>query len=212
MLSLNVGSNINQVSGWLTNVQRKQLPFATAVALQSTAYDVKRKQIGRTFPGAFETRNQNFAKGVLIVEPGKRSPRKNVNKRNLHAAVYAIDRVADYLEKHARGGIKRPTGQWISIPTRHIKRTAKGKVGKAKRPRNIVNKPNVFFRHQGPTPDIVRRPRGKGKSLEVLYQLVPLARIPKRLRFYEDAAKVVQRRMVPNFKKSFERAVRTARR
>ena len=42
--------------------------------------------------------------------------------------------------------------------------------------------------------------------------LVPMARIPKRLRFYEDAAKVVQQRMVPNFKKSFERAVRTARR
>ena len=40
--------------------------------------------------------------------------------------------------------------------------------------------------------------------------LMPLARIPKRLRFYEDAAKVVQRRMVPNFKKSFERAVRSA--
>ena len=39
-----------------------------------------------------------------------------------------------------------------------------------------------------------------------------LALIPKRLRFYEDAAKVVQGRMVPNFKKSFERAVRTARR
>ena len=96
--------------------------------------------------------------------------------------------------------------------THDIKRTAAGKIGKAKRPRNIVNKPNVFFRHQGPTPDIVRRPRGKGKSIEVLYQLVLLARIPKRLRFYEDAAKVVQRRMVPNFKKSFERALRTARR
>ena len=40
--------------------------------------------------------------------------------------------------------------------------------------------------------------------------MVPMARIPKRLRFYEDAAKVVQKRMVPNFKKSFERAVRTA--
>lgn len=39
-----------------------------------------------------------------------------------------------------------------------------------------------------------------------------LACIPKRLRFYEDAAKVVQRRMVPNSKKSFERAVRTVRR
>jgi hypothetical protein len=39
-----------------------------------------------------------------------------------------------------------------------------------------------------------------------------LARIPKRLRFYEDAAKVVQRLMVPNFKKSFEKALKTARR
>ena len=41
---------------------------------------------------------------------------------------------------------------------------------------------------------------------------MPLARIPKRLRFYEDAAKVVRKRMVPNFRKSFERVVRTARR
>ena len=35
---------------------------------------------------------------------------------------------------------------------------------------------------------------------------------PKRLRFYEDAAKVVQKRMVLNLKKSFERVVQTARR
>ncbi|MFP6777944.1 MAG: hypothetical protein VCB06_06175 [Alphaproteobacteria bacterium] len=34
----------------------------------------------------------------------------------------------------------------------------------------------------------------------------------ERPHFYVEVAKVVQRRMVPNFKKSFERAVRTARR
>ena len=34
----------------------------------------------------------------------------------------------------------------------------------------------------------------------------------ERPHFCEDAAKVVQRRTGPNFKKSFERAVRTARR
>jgi len=44
-----------------------------------------------------------------------------------------------------------------------------------------------------------------------LERCVALKDQPTRLRFYEDAAKVVQRRMVPNFKKSFERAVRTAR-
>ena len=69
------------------------------------------------------------------------------------------------------------------------------------------------FRYHGTrTVGIRFRRRGKGKPLEVLYQLVPLARLTKRLRFYEDAVKVVQRRMVPNFKKSFEQAVRTARR
>ncbi len=40
------------------------------------------------------------------------------------------------------------------------------------------------------------------------FLLALLARIPKRLRFYEDAAKVVQRRIVPNFKEFFERGVR----
>ena len=47
------------------------------------------------------------------------------------------------------------------------------------------------------------RRRGKGRNGCLL---VPLARIPKRLRFYEDAAKVVRKRMVPNFRRSFERA------
>ena len=168
MLSLNVGSNIGEVAGWLNNVQRKQLPFATAGALTSTAFDVRKQVVEKTFPRAFTTRNTRFATNILEVKPAK--------KRELTATLFD-KKGRDYLELHARGGIKRPTGQWISIPTRHIKRTAKGKVGKAKRPRNIVNKPNVFFRHQGPTPDIVRRPRGKGKQLEVLYQLVPLARI-----------------------------------
>ena len=135
MLSLNVGSNINQVAGWLTNVQRKQLPFATAGALTATAFDVRKHVIERTFPRDFDQRNKRLAAAALRVE--------KANKRKLCAAVY--DRLGrEYLETQARGGIKRSTGQWISIPTKHIQRTAAGKIGKAKRPQNIVNEPNVF--------------------------------------------------------------------
>ncbi len=36
--------------------------------------------------------------------------------------------------------------------------------------------------------------------------------VDELLRFYKDAAKVVQKRMVPNLKQSFKRAVQTARR
>ena len=108
MLSLNVGSNINQVAGWLTNVQRKQLPFATAGALTDTAFDVRKHVVEKTFPRDFDLKNKRFAAATLRVE--------KANKRKLRAAVY--DRLGrEYLETQARGGIKKPRGQWISIPT-----------------------------------------------------------------------------------------------
>ena len=65
MLSLNVGSNINQVAGWLTNVQRKQLPFATAGALTDTAFDVRKHVVEKTFPRDFDLRNKRFAGAAL---------------------------------------------------------------------------------------------------------------------------------------------------
>ena len=204
MLNLNVGSNINQVSGWLTNVQRKQLPFATAGALTDTAFDVRKHVVEKTFPRDFDLRNKRFAGAALRVD--------KANKRKLRAAVYdPLGR--EYLETHARGGIKKPIdGRNIAIPTQHIKRTASGKLSAAKRPRAVLGKPNTFIGWTSRGVQILQKGRCKSASIKTFYQLVPMARIPKRLRFYEDAAKVVQRRMVPNFKKSFERAVRTARR
>ena len=80
MLSLNVGSNIDQVAGWLTNVPRKQLPFATAGALTSTAFDIRKHVIEKTFPRDFDLRNKRFAVATLRVE--------KANKRKLRAAVY----------------------------------------------------------------------------------------------------------------------------
>ena len=103
-------------------------------------------------------------------------------------------------------------GRNIAIPTQHIKRTASGKVGAAKRPRAVLGKPNTFIRRTSSGGQILQKGRRKSAPLKTLYQLVPLARIPKRLRFCEDPAKVVQKPMVLNFKESFERAVGTARR
>ena len=65
MLSLNVGSNIGEVAGWLTNVQRKQLPCATAGALTATAFDVRKHVVEKTFPRDFGLRNKRFA-GVAL--------------------------------------------------------------------------------------------------------------------------------------------------
>ena len=204
MISLNVVSNIGEVAGWLNGVQRKQLPFATAGALTSTAFDVRKHAVEKTFPRDFNLKNKRFAAATLRVE--------KASKRKLRAAVY--DRLGrEYLETQARGGIKKPIdGRNIAIPTQHIKRTKSGKVSAAKRPRAIVDKPNTFIRRGSRGGQILQKGRRKGAPLKTLYQLVPAATIPKRLSFYEDAAKVVQRRLVPNFRQSFDRAMRTARR
>ena len=168
MLSLNVGSNINQVAGWLTNVQRKQLPFATAGALTDTAFDVRKHVVEKTFPRDFDLKNKRFAGATLRVD--------KANKRNLRAAVY--DRLGrEYLETQARGGIKRPIdGRNIAIPTQHTKRTASGKVGAAKRPRAVLGKPNTFIRRTSSGGQILQKGRRKSAPLKTLYQLVPLAR------------------------------------
>ena len=63
--SSKVTSNVNEVAGWLTNVQRKQLPFATAGALTDTAFDVRKHVVEKTFPRDFGLRNKRFA-GVAL--------------------------------------------------------------------------------------------------------------------------------------------------
>lgn len=218
MLSLNVGSNIGEVAGWLNTVQRKQLPFATAVALQNTAFDVRRKAVGDTFPSAFTSRNRTFAKGVLIVEPSrtKGAARRRVDKRKLHAAVYARDHVTDYLETHARGGHKIPfDGKHLAIPVRELRdrRGARG-IPKSYRPKAVLAKKKSFINTTRKTGQlmILQRKTKKQYPLRAFYILEPRAKITKSLRFYEDAAKVVQRRLAPNFRQSFDKAMRTAKR
>ena len=88
-------------------------------------------------------------------------------------------------------------------------RTASGKVGAAKLPRAVaehVYLPNVEWRA-----DTTEGPAQERTAQDAL-SASAAGTNTKRLRFYEDAAKTVQRRMVPNFRKSFEGMVRTARR
>jgi len=206
-MSLNVGSNIGEVAGWLNTVQRKQLPFATAGALTSTAFDVRKHAVEKTFPRDFDIHNKRFPSAALRVE--------KATKRKLRAAVY--DRLAlDYLVRLSEGGMKvAHDGQHVAIPVRELggRRGARG-MPKSLRPKAVLAKKRTFINQTRKTGQlmILRRKTKKQRPLEGLYILEKQANVPKQLGFYEDAAKVVQRRLVPNFRQSFDRAMRTARR
>ena len=202
-MQINVKSNITTFQKAMNAFGRDQIPFATANALTSTAFDVRKQIVDKTYPDSFTVRNKRFASQMFRVE--------KANKRNLTAAVF--DRLGrDYMTNQAEGGIKRPRGNHIAIPSRLIKRTASGKVPKGKQPRNVLGGKGYRTKLKSGQEVIAQQVgRGAARKQQVLYLLEKVARIPKRFPFYEDAATTTRRKFDRNFKKSFVKALQTAR-
>lgn len=201
-LVMNMETNISTMAKALDAFGKDQIPFATANALTSTAFVIREHIVERTYPEAFTERNKRFAGTAFRVD--------KANKRNLEARVF--DRLGkDFLALQAMGGIKRPRGSTISIPTDEINRTGRG-VAKARRPRALLAGGKRAFRQKAKSgQDAIMQRRGKARyPLKVLYIQEPSAKIDKRFNFYEDAKRTAQKVFDDKFKISFARAKKTA--
>lgn len=200
MQEIRVKADVSGVLKRLKRIHADQVPFATSSALNSTIFDVRRQIVGPTWDDAFEVRNKRFPSAAFRVD--------KATKRQLRARVY------DYLGRasirlHAEGGIKRPKGRSLAIPTSNIKRTSSGKISKAQKPAHLKR----AFRATMPSgQEVIAQRVGKPRlPIRILYNLEPGASIRKELRFYEDAAREARRTYERHWKKSFVRAIRTAR-
>ena len=202
-MQISVKSNISAVTKALDAFGKRQIPFATSLALNDAAFALRKEIVERTYPDSFTVRNKRFAGAMFRV--GKAS------KRNLTATVSDV-LGRDYMAMQAEGGIKRPRGRNIAIPSRQIKRTATGKVPMAKQPRNVLGGKGYRTTLRSGQPVIAENVgRGAAKRQRVLYLLEPTARIPKRFPFYERGRKVAQTSFARAFNKRFAQARRTAR-
>lgn len=202
-MHVSVTSNISAVSKAIDAFGKRQIPFATSQALNDTAFAVRKEIVERTYPDSFTVRNRRFASAMFRV--GKAS------KRNLVATVSDV-LGRDYMVDQAKGGIKRPRGRNIAIPSREIKRTGTGKVPKAKQPRNLLDGKGYRTTLRSGQPVIAEKTgRGSAKRQRVLYLLEPTARIPKRFPFYERGRKVAKDTFPRAFDRRFAQARRTAR-
>ena len=194
-MQINVKSNISTFAKAMDAFGRNQIPFATANALTSTAFDVRKQIVDDTYPSSFTVRNKRFASAMFRVEKATR--------RNLTARVY--DRLGrDYMTIQAEGGLKRPRGSNIAIPSRQIKRTKTGRVPKNRHPRNVLGG-KAYKTKLDSGQEVIAEQTGRGaaRKQRVLYLLEKIARIPKRFAFYEDANKKAGRVFDRNFRKSF---------
>lgn len=171
----------------------RQLPFATSLAVNDTAFDIRHSTV-KLFNSSFQIRNKRFASTAFRVQRG--------NKRNLTARVY--DRLGrDWLKRQAKGGTKKARGRSLLVPI-EAKKTGRG----TRPPRSYKNS---FIGTVRGKKGVFQRYGRKGSKLRLLFLLKPSVKVPQRFDFYPNAKRVARRNFPHNYAKAWRRAVATAR-
>lgn len=213
-----ISMDTRQLERALTQIGREQLPFSAAQAINNTLKDLQLEE-QRDLRNAFVLRRPDWAmRSVKIVQ--------FANKRTLSGTLAisppgAPDR-AGILAQHEQGrsGLKTPKdGRSVAIPV-NVRRNKRDIVTKANRPRAMIEKGKakgkVFVVRQGDRshlPEGVYRRGGSAKrpKLTMMYALELRVRLPRTLRFYAIARKVVPERLARQFELALVAALKTAR-
>ena len=206
-----------------TKNYRKQLPFASSVALNSTGFDI-RQALNKGTLGAFD-KPTTFTQKAFLTTKSK--------KTNLVVHVFAKDKegsdAARYLRFGVQGGARPPKGfeRYFSglpndgttaryfMPTRQTKRDGKGNITRAtlKKLSTRVTTGTAFIG----TPRNSTRPPGlyvREKNNKLSAKFITTSSKPTytgRFNIEAIAGKVVQRRFNQHFDKAMSKAIATAK-
>jgi len=134
-----INTNAGELVRTLERFRVDQYPFAAAVALTRTAQDAQ-AEVRAGLPRRFTIRNRWVSQGIRIVP---------ATKRRLESWVGSRD---DFMALQETGGIKRPRGEHLAVPTEKVRRRKRGLISKAQRPRRVLQKPKVFLCSQPGVP------------------------------------------------------------
>jgi hypothetical protein len=206
-----------------TKNYRKQLPFASSVALNSTGFDI-RQALNKGTLGAFD-KPTTFTQKAFLTTKSK--------KTNLVVHIFAKDKegsdAARYLRFGVQGGARPPKGfeRYFSglpndgsidryfMPTKQTKRDGKGNITRPtlKKLSTRVTTGTAFIG----TPRNSTRPPGlyvREKNNKLLAKFITTSSKPtyrRRFNIEAIAGKVVQRRFNQHFDKAMSKAIATAK-
>lgn len=194
---IDIDSNIKRVSDSLRNVAR-QVPFATAKALNQTARDVQQAE-GENLQQRLTVRTDWWkpgrALGINI---------RFASKSNLEATVGSR---APWLQFQESGGTKVPTKKALAVAV----------VGGA-RPsftspiprRNMPRRLRETFVKASPSGSLSIFQR-VGQGIRRMFGLIPSARIKAVLGYRETGEVVIERVYEGNFDRAYEEAIKSAK-
>jgi hypothetical protein len=183
------------------NIQ-KQARFAMAKTLTGAAFEA-RKATQRHVRRRLNIRRTFFPNSIVV---------NKATKVKLYSEVGFLERawLAEYLED---GGVRTPRrSRTIAIPL-NARRGKRGNVTSGQRPRNILQKDNVFIADIDGTLGIWERPRRRGsRTLRLLYALEYRARYrPNTINFTDVAEKVGKFYIKKNLGRNFSDAIASSK-
>ncbi|WP_116134328.1 hypothetical protein [Tropicimonas sp. IMCC34043] len=190
--------NIADLERGLSDIARKQIPFAVSVGINDTLSDVKKntdKRMARILdrPTPFTLRAFRI---------------KRSSKRKLGGSVYAQEAQARYLRFAEDGGERRPDGAAIVIPVRQrlnkYGNMPKGAIKKA------IARADTFATAKGSrlSGGVYRRTK---RGLQMVAAFVGSASYAERLKFDDTANKTALARFAVNVERAMVRAFKSAK-
>jgi hypothetical protein len=198
-MKISVKTNIKQVTKGLNKVARTQVPFATASAINNTAFIV-RKTVQTQLHHVLDRPTPYTVKGVRV---------DKANKRELIGRVFFIPEVAAYMKDQVDGGTRRAKKNWIAVPTNNVKLNKYGNVPRSKKGL-LKNKKQFIGTLNGTTGVWQSGTRAKPK-VKLLHKFVKQTQYKPRFPFYKMASGVINSRFNKEFTKALNRAMRTRR-
>ena len=195
------------VSEFARDVYKRQIPFATARAINWTAKDFQGAQRIR-MADVFEIRRPQFLKQSVKIKPFATKEKQEATVK-IDSPAGRSDIFGKFEEDRTKGPFR---GRSVAVPSANVPRTGAGIIKKGWRPKDLL----ANARQRGTV--LFRKPDGRGtifrrtdSGLEVLYQLVPRVPITPDLRFLDTAEREINARWAINFTRSFDMAMATAR-
>ena len=216
-MRVQLDTNASEISRWILRLNDDQMPFAVSLALNSTAFDLRDEQ-REEIESRFTVRRSWVPRGVQVADRATKTK---------HEAVVHLAPDRDFLARFEEGGRVTPERSRAFAVPQEARRTTTGVIRKSERPRAFQfeeagrgqratvyrGRKGTFMirRHDGEGLIAQRQGRGASSRVRVLFTFTGAATLPADLRFELTAERVLDEKLVANFERAFDRALRTAR-
>lgn len=197
MITITVRDDFKRATRMMTDLERRQLPFALARALNGTA-KAGQADTERELPRAFDKPTPFTRRGIAV---------KTASKGDLEAEVFVRPIQAGYLSLPERGGMREPKGKALVTP-KAVRRNQYGNIPNRALKRAKARK-QVFVGQVRGVGGFWERTKG---GLKLLARFEGPKRVKRNEWFMPTVTATVRREFPRQFALAMREALRTARR